>query len=128
MNAARFTGIASPIPMLPRDGETRSVDATLGQITENPNQLLDGVDVVTLAPEMRRRLGLNDPRVKGVVISEVAGDSPFRDRLAPNMVILEVNRVPVADLRSAREALQPGRNLLAIYDRGQVRFIVVTIR
>ncbi len=111
-----------------RDGETRSVDATLGQITENPNQLLDGVDVVTLAPEMRRRLGLNDPRVKGVVISEVAGDSPFRDRLAPNMVILEGTRVPASDLRSAREALQPGRNLLAVYDRGQVRFIVVTIR
>ncbi len=111
-----------------RDGQPRTVDVVLGQITDNPNQWLEGVDVVTLAPELRRRLGLNDPRVKGVVISEVAPDSPFRDRLAPNMVILEVNRAPVTDLRSAREALQPGRNLLAIYDRGQVRFIVVTIR
>ena len=41
---------------------------------------------------------------------------------------MEINRTQVTDLASAKEALliQPSRALLAIYVRGQVRFIVVT--
>jgi Do/DeqQ family serine protease len=109
-----------------RDGKPRTVDVTLGKVTENPNEFLAGVNVVPMTPEMRRRLGIRDPRISGLLVTDVAEDSPFRERLRPNMVIIEVNREPVPDLRTAREKLQPGRNLLAIFDGSAVRFVVVT--
>ena len=69
-----------------------------------------------------------DPRVNGLLITEVANDSPFRDRLEAGSVIMEINRTPVTDLAAAREALllQPNRALLAVYNRGTIRFVVVT--
>jgi serine protease Do/serine protease DegQ len=85
------------------------------------------VDVSPLTPELRRRLGLGDPRVSGLAVTEVSDESPYRDRLLPGMVILEINRSPVTDLRSARDLLAPGRNLLAVFERGTVRFVVVTV-
>ena len=111
-----------------RDGKERTLEVAVGKVVENPNELLAGVDVAPLSAEVRRRLRLTDPRVNGLVITEVAPDSPFADRLRPDMVIIEVNRAPATDIRSARELLASGRNLLAVFDRGQVRFVVVTIR
>jgi len=58
----------------------------------------------------------------------VAEDSPYRDRLAVNMIVIEVNREAVTDLASARGRLQSGRNLLAVYDGRAVRFVVITLR
>ena len=43
------------------------------------------------------------------------------------MIILELNRSPVPDLRAAREKLVTGRNLLAIYDGRSIRFVVVNV-
>ena len=110
-----------------RDGKPRTIEVALGKATENPNELIAGVDVTPLTAETRRRLGIQDPRINGLVITSIADDSPFRDRLAASMIILELNRSPVADLRSAREKLVPGRNLLAVYDGRSVRFVVVTV-
>ena len=110
------------------DGRPRTLAVTVGKVVENPNELLAGIDVAPLTAELRRRLRLNDPRVNGLAITRVAEDSPFADRLRPDMVILEVNRGPVAEIRAAREKLVSGRNLLAVFERGQVRFVVVTIR
>ena len=110
-----------------RDGKPRTVDVMIGKVIDNPNELLTGVDVMPLTPEVRRRLGIQDTRVTGLVITSVDKDSPYRDRLAPNMVILELNRSPVPDLRSARERLVTGRNLLAVYDGRSVRFVVVNV-
>ena len=110
-----------------RDGKPRTIEVTLGKVTEKPNELLEGVDVTPLTPDARRRMGLVDPRINGLLITGVSDDSPFRDRLGTNMVILEVNRAPAADLRTARELLRLGRNLLAVYDGRSVRFVVVTV-
>ena len=127
----RFT-IAQMIPgsviklKIVRDGEPRTVDVTLGKLTEKPNELFAGIDVKALGAEDRRRLGIADARVNGLVIAEVAEDSPLRDRLVQNMVIVEINRTPVVDLASAKKALQPGRNLLVVYFRGGFRFVAVT--
>lgn len=110
-----------------RDGKPRTVEVTLGKVIDNPNELLAGVDVMPLTPEVRRRLGIQDPRINGLVITGIADDSPYRDRLAENMVILELNRAPVPDLRAAREKLVPGRNLFAVYDGRGIRFVVVNV-
>lgn len=111
-----------------RDGKPRTIEVTLDKTTENPNELIEGVEVAPLTAELRRRLRLGDPRVNGLVITKVSERSPFRDRLAPNMVILEVNRRGVSELNAARQLLQPGQNLLAVYDGRGVRFVVVTTK
>jgi Do/DeqQ family serine protease len=110
-----------------RDGKPMTVEVTLGRIAENPNEIFAGVDVTPLNAEARRRYGIQDPRINGLVITNVSEESPFRDRLAAGMVIMELNRVPVPDLRTARERIQPGRNLVAIFDGRAVRFVVLAI-
>jgi len=97
-------------------------------VVENPDELFAGVDVAPLAPDARRRLGLNDPRITGLVVTRVAEDSPHRDRLGQGQVILEVNRGPVPDLKSARERVRLGRNLVAVFDGRGVRYVVVNVR
>ncbi|HEY1110432.1 MAG TPA: trypsin-like peptidase domain-containing protein [Opitutaceae bacterium] len=109
-----------------RDGQPRTLEVKLGQVVEN--ELLEGVSVEPLSAEHRRRLRLNDPRINGLLITEVAEDSPAAGRLRKDMLILEVNRAPVRDLRGAQQALTPERNLFTIYERGQIRGIVVIVR
>jgi Do/DeqQ family serine protease len=111
-----------------RDGKPRDLKVAMGRVVENPDELFAGVDVAPLGPDIRRRLGLNDPRVTGLVIKRVAEDSPHRDRLGQGQVILEVNRGPVPDLKSARERVRLGRNLVAVFDGRGVRYVVVNVR
>ena len=112
-----------------RDGKDKVVDVTLGQLVDNPNELLAGVNVTPLVPDLRRKLGITDARVKGLAVTDVAEDSPFRERLAPDLVIMEINRTEVTDLVSAKAALNPPgqRNLFAVYYHGSARFVAITI-
>jgi serine protease Do/serine protease DegQ len=112
-----------------RDGKDQMVDVTLGTLEDNPNELIPGVNVAQLAPDARRKLGISDPRIAGLVITDVAEDSPFRERLAADMVIMEINRTPLTDLASAKGALNPPgeKNLIWIYYRGAARALVITI-
>lgn len=109
-----------------RDGKEQGIDVTLDKFAEKPNELIAGVNVKPLGADERARLRL-DPRVTGLLITDVAGDSPFRDRLAANAIIMEINRTPVREIEEARQQIQPGRNLLAVFNRGTVRFVVVTV-
>ncbi len=112
-----------------RDGKDKMVEVTLGQLVDNPNEFIPGVNVTPLVPELRRKLGITDARVTGLAITDVAEDSPFRERLAVDLVIMEINRTPITDLASAKAALNPPgqRNLFAVYYRGSARFVAITI-
>jgi S1-C subfamily serine protease len=112
-----------------RDGRERIVRVALGRLqgSEDPNRLLEGVTVAPVDDEARRELRL-DERVGGLVVREVEANSPYAERLLPNMVIVEINRVAVTDAESAREALVPGRNLLLVYYRGAYRYLAITVR
>ena len=59
-----------------RDSKEKIVDVTLGTLTENPNELFPGVNVTPLTNEARRRLGIVDPRISGLIITDLAEDSP----------------------------------------------------
>lgn len=107
-----------------RDAKEQTVQVTLDKFAEKPNELIAGVNVKPLGNDDRRRLGI-DARVAGLLITDIADDSPYRDRLAPNAVIMEINRTPVRGLTDAKELIQPGRNLLAIFYRGSARFVVI---
>jgi len=114
---------------LVRDGKEKTVEVTLGALTENPNELFTGVNVSPLTNEIRRRLGLVDPRITGLVITDIAEDSPLRDRLATDVVIIEVNRKPATDLTTAKSLLKTNgeNNLLTVWYRGQIRFAVISV-
>jgi len=111
-----------------RDGKPVTIEVTLGTLTEKPNELLTGVEATKLTDELRRRLNV-DSRVTGLVITNVAEKSPYADRLAPNVVIIEINRVPVTDVTGAKSLLRPGeRNLLLIYYRGGYRYVPLFVK
>ncbi len=110
-----------------RDGKERVIDVKLDRFDDRPDELFAGVNVKPLTPEDRRRLQI-DPRVTGLLITEVAADSAYREQLSPHAVIMEIGRQPVADLASARALIQPGRNLLALYFRGNVRYLVINVQ
>jgi serine protease Do/serine protease DegQ len=113
---------------LVRGGKPVVVEVTLGTLSENPDELIQGISVGALTDELRTKLGV-DPRISGLVVTEVADDSPYADHLAPNMVIVQINRTPVTDLASAKRLLvQPGRNLFLIYSDGGLGYVAVTIK
>lgn len=111
-----------------RDGEARTVEVELGRVVDNPDELVAGVEAAPLTPEVRRRLGLNDSRIAGLVVTRVSEDSPHRGRLAEGMVILEINRAPVPDLAAGRERIRSGRNLIAVFDGRGIRYLVITVK
>ena len=110
-----------------RDGRPATIAVVLGNQSENASGLLPGITAVTLADDTRRKLGI-DPRVNGLLVTDVDASSPYADRLAVNMVIMEINRTAVTSLTSARSLLQKGRNLLLVYNNGTPGFLVVTVR
>jgi S1-C subfamily serine protease len=52
-----------------------------------------------------------DKRINGLVVTEVDPKSPYHDRLAVGVIILEINRQPVTTVPEARAALAKGNNL-----------------
>ncbi len=113
------------------DGQAKEVvtSVKLGKRSDGfgTNELLPGVTVAAVTDEVRQRLSLDD-RVNGLVVTEVARNSPFAEQFLPNVVILEVNRVPVSDVDAAREAIVKGRNnLFLVYYRRAYRYLPVMI-
>jgi serine protease Do/serine protease DegQ len=114
-----------------RDGKAQAVDVTLGKLPDDnaaEGEFLPGVSVSPLTPELRKEMRL-DEHVGGIVISEVAATSPYRENFPQGAVIEQLNRLPVIDLASAKRALRPeGRNIALIYYRGVYRYVMFTVR
>jgi len=109
-----------------REGKPVKLAVTLGKFDEKPDELLDGVNVTRLTEEMRRQ-GHLDGRISGVVVTEVGENSRYAEDIPVGAVIVEINKMPVADLAAAKAALHPGRNLLLVYYRGFARYVVVAV-
>jgi len=126
--AARAPGSEVELRVL-RDGKERTIKAKLGALSaaQAATEFLPGVTAKPLDDEARRQLG-SPKDLEGVVITEVAEGSAYVERLAPGMVVVEVNREPVADLESAQRLLKPGRNLLIVYVRGLFTPIAVSVK
>ncbi len=125
--AAKAPGAEVEVKVL-REGKERTFTVKLGSLAgvASATELLPGVSAKPLSNDERRQLGA--PRdLEGLVITEVAEDSPYARRLVPGMVVVEINREPVADLEGAQALLRTGRNLLIVYIRGMFTPIAVTI-
>ena len=110
-----------------RDGKLSTIDVILGSAPEASSELLTGVTAVPLTDDARRKIGI-DPRVNGLLITDVDASSPYADVLAANMVVMEINRTAVVSLAQAGKLLQKGRNLLFVYNNGTPGFLVLTVR
>lgn len=109
-----------------RNGKPMQVTAALAKNDEKPNELLPGVDVTPLTAESRRRLGI-PVRFNGLLITSVDDNSPYREQLIPNILIVQIDREDTTDLASAKAALTPGRHLLYVFYRGALRVLRIEI-
>lgn len=113
-----------------RDGNPLEIEVTLGDAAAGfvaGKSALEGVTLEPLTRENRRGLDL-ERNVTGVLVTGVAPDSPYANRLAPGMLIVEVNRVQVRELSDIRGQLRPGRNLLLVHFRGAFRPMAILVR
>ncbi len=105
-----------------RAGKPAEVEVTLGTLPDDGNELMRGVTVAPVTDELRKNYRLPD-EVEGLVVTAVADDSPYHTRFRPGMVVVEINRKPVADLAAARAALNEGRNFCLVWDRSGFHFV-----
>ena len=113
-----------------RDGKTQSKDVTLGKLPDDnapQGELIPGISVSPLTPELRKELRIDD-RVEGIAVTEIAPGSPFRETFPQGAVIEQLNRVPVTDLAMAKRALRDGRNIALVYYRGVYRYVMFNLR
>jgi serine protease Do len=123
-----------------RDGKLRTLPAALGEASNdgsgpanaNPAPAathgLDGLTLSDLTPEARRAFSINDAGVKGVVVTELAPNSPAaRAGLRPGDVLMEVNRKPVTTVREFADAYGKARGtvLLLLHRHGATAYVVV---
>jgi S1-C subfamily serine protease len=105
-----------------------TVEVTLAQFAEKPNEILDGVEVGKLTDDVRRRLGI-DARTTGLLVTAVEEKSEYAEELPVGSVIVEINGIPIDSVASAKQALHAGRNLLLVfYQAGRSNYVVVTKR
>ena len=121
-------GIAQTLVIL-----TAGIDLSVGAImilctvVMGRTAVVYGVPVLVAFP-LGLLAGLACGVINGLIVTEVTQDSPFHDNFSANMVIMEINLQPVPDLATARTLVKTGRNLLAVYDQGGARIIVITVQ
>jgi serine protease Do len=114
-----------------RDGKLKTFKVKVGSLEEHADssgELIPGVTIKTLDDELRTQFKL-DRRVEGgVVVTAVDENSPYANVLVPGLVIVEINRRPVADVPSASAALKPGLNALLVQFRGVLRYLTINMK
>lgn len=110
-----------------REGERRETTVVLGDLERGiaslaPEMPLEGVQLQPIDPELREQFSIPES-LDGLVVTALERNSPFRERLVPGTVILEVNKEPVTRTEQFRDALKPNRNTAYIWYRGAFRFI-----
>jgi Do/DeqQ family serine protease len=118
-----------------RDGKPMELHVTLAQQPANmsgPGALeqtsaLRGIKVQNLTPDLRNQLGLS-AQVQGVVISEIAPDSPAAAvQLQPGDVIQSIDRKPITNVMefNALAGKVTGKVLLQVNRQGYSQFVVL---
>lgn len=88
----------------------------------------DGISVTPLDEALREAHRI-DASVVGLLVSEVAGDSPYAGELPEGMVILKLNGVKPKTEREAIQAMKdPGKNTLSVFYRGVYRWVTIELK
>jgi serine protease Do len=93
------------------------------------NNLLRGVSVQDLTPELSDRLNL-PKKLRGVVVTDISEDSPAGMALTQGDVIQEINRQKITNIKdyeNAASKLKPEEDiLLLIYRNGSSIYITLS--
>jgi Do/DeqQ family serine protease len=110
-----------------RNGKPGTVEVVLTRLEDGAGpvgEFLPGIRIAPVSDEQRRELRL-DERVAGVVITDVAPNSPYARFFPKGAVIEQINSSPVSDLVSARRAVVAGRRNRALVNfQGIRRYIL----
>ncbi len=117
-----------------RDGKEQTVTVELGEYKGNKiikseyENVLKGISVQELTPDLRNKLNLSD-NVNGVVVTNVSGEMGGQVLLRPNDVIQEVNRTAIQNLQDYNNAIskvgEKDTVLLLIYRDGGSAYITI---
>ena len=102
------------------------VGSASGRFATNANELLEGVEVALLDEPLAKQYRVPE-KLAGLVVTNVANDSPYTRNLRQGMVILEINDREIDSLTSARELLRSGVNKLYIFSQGRTGYLAVRI-
>jgi serine protease Do len=112
-----------------RENKTITKTVTIGELPaemQKPsagreyNNLLKGVTVRDLSPEVAGNLNIPS-KLKGVVVTGIAGDSPASMVLMQGDVIQEINRQRITDTKDYEKVvskIKPGSDILLLIYRG----------
>lgn len=119
-----------------RDGNVISRKVTIEELPQEVvaargeyENVLKGVVVQNITPEIRKELQL-PPRIKGVVVVDIADDSPAQGYLQKGDVIMAVNRKKIEntkDYQNIVSKLKEGDVLLFIYRDGQTFHLTLSM-
>jgi serine protease Do len=133
MVAATLPGAEVDLKII-REGKEKTLTVKIGELPEEEaglmgayENVLKGVHVQDLTPEIRKNLGISK-RVEGVVVTFVGEDIGLRR----GDVILEVNRNPVRSVKeydAVASKIKPGSDvLLLVYRDGGVFYMTLSER
>ena len=115
-----------------REGEELELVVTLGSLDDptaavsSQESPLEGIGLVPVTPESREEWKVEEEN--GIIVTEVKPRSPHARVLAPGMVILEVNDVPVNTVGEFSAQLNRGRvNKLWVDFRGNRGFLALRV-
>ncbi len=118
-----------------RDGKQQSLTATLGELKEKAavkkteyKNVLNGITVQDLTASLRDKLELPES-MSGVVVTDVAPDSPSHGLLQADDVIQEVNRRNIKNTQEYEQAVskigEKDGVLLLVYRRGGSIYLTI---
>lgn len=117
---------------LVRNGETLVRPVVLGSLSgtraavDNRSSVLEGVSLLSLSGGVRDQFEIPDS-IDGVAVGDVAGDSPYADKLVQGMVLQEVNKEKVTSPSEIEGLLESGSNRLYVWAEGESGYLVLRV-
>lgn len=121
-----------------RDGKTRNVKITIGELPSDAQQsvetadvqnVMKGITVQDMNPEIAKKLRIPD-KIKGVIITDIDEGSMAAGILAPGDVVQEINRKRVTDTKTYSEVVTRIKKdesvLLLVYRAGSSLFVTLS--
>jgi serine protease Do len=120
-----------------RDGRTITIEITIGELpmeaqaippTEYKN-VLRGVSVKDLSPSLYQQMNIPE-KIRGVIVTDIAPETPAEGKLMQGDVIQEINRKAVASVESYKSivsAIKPDEAvLLLVFRKGSSVFVTIS--
>lgn len=119
-----------------RDGKPRTIKATISeqagpiqQAADAPDNLLKGVQVQNLTPELKKKMAL-PARVAGVVVADIINNSPAEGTLMKGDIIMQVNRTNIGNAKEYETVvagIKAGQGIMIhIYRNGSAVYVTLS--